>query len=128
MIRFLKGKVLNDREEIKTLLEKSKMISVNQMNAQIKLQEIWKSLNIDNYPLKVNKKEATESTAVTRSCITGKLTESSFSNLSQRACVNDAIRLWNKAPKEAMTATSLNLAKKSKDTSYLVYTLQSLLR
>ena len=33
-----------------------------------------------------------------RSCTTGKLTESGFSDLSQRACVNNAIRLWKKAP------------------------------
>ena len=56
------------------------------------------------------KKVATESTAVTRSCTAGKLTDSGFSNLSQKAWVNDATRLWNKAPKELTTAISLNLA------------------
>ena len=30
------------------------MLSVNQVNAQVKLQEMWKANNVDNYPLKVN--------------------------------------------------------------------------
>ena len=29
---------------------------INQLNAQIKLMEIWKATNIDNYPLQLNKK------------------------------------------------------------------------
>ena len=30
------------------------MLSVNQMNAQIKMTEIWKASNVDNYPLKID--------------------------------------------------------------------------
>ena len=55
MMWFLNGKELSDRVEIKTLLETSNMLSVNEMNAQIKLFEIWKVLNFENYPLKVKK-------------------------------------------------------------------------
>ena len=37
------------------MLEKFKAVSVNQLNAQIKLLEIWTSLNIVDYPLKIQK-------------------------------------------------------------------------
>ena len=36
------------------------MLSTNQINAQIKLLEIWKALKIDNYPLSVEKKKPCE--------------------------------------------------------------------
>ena len=29
------------------------MLSVNQLNAKIKLLQVWKSLNVDGYPLKI---------------------------------------------------------------------------
>ena len=33
-------------------LGKSKMISINQTHAQIKLTEMWKAINVTNYPHK----------------------------------------------------------------------------
>ena len=45
------------------------------MNAQIKLLEIWKAVNLENYPLKINKKVSNESTSVTWSSTQGKLIE-----------------------------------------------------
>ena len=40
------------------LLEETNMMSINQLNAQIKIMEIWKALNIDGYPLKLDKQTA----------------------------------------------------------------------
>ena len=37
---------------IKSMLVKFKMLSFNQLNAQIKLNEMWKSIHIKNYPVK----------------------------------------------------------------------------
>ena len=34
-----------------SLLEKFGMLAVNQLNPQIKLLEIWKSINVEKYPL-----------------------------------------------------------------------------
>ena len=39
---------------------KMKMKSVKQINAQIKLNEMWKSVNIENYPIKTNTVSRTE--------------------------------------------------------------------
>ena len=79
------------------------MLSENQLNAQIKLLEVWKALNINikDSPLKILKKEINEITAVTRSLTNGKLIETAFSNtLSIKTCINDDIRLWNIAPSD----------------------------
>ena len=53
MARLLNGKTLKDKIPTKTLLENAKLLSVNQINARIKLQEIWKILNIEEYPIKI---------------------------------------------------------------------------
>ena len=34
------------------MLVKFKMLSVNQINAQIKLNEMWKTIHIEKYPIK----------------------------------------------------------------------------
>ena len=36
------------------------MLSVNQLNAQIKLTEMWKAVKKENYPIKVYKKTIVE--------------------------------------------------------------------
>ena len=35
------------------MLEKFNLLSVNQLSAQIKLKEVWKSLNCEDYPIKL---------------------------------------------------------------------------
>ena len=43
--RFLSGKKLTDKITTKKILSDLKIISINQMSAQIKLTEVWKSRN-----------------------------------------------------------------------------------
>ena len=45
MARFLNG--------TKVLLEQANLLSVNQLNAKIKLQEVCKAINIEDYPIKI---------------------------------------------------------------------------
>ena len=57
----LKGvnyKTLKDKVSAKFLIEKSNLLSVNQINAKVKLQKMWKVLNVDNYPVKIKLNEA----------------------------------------------------------------------
>ena len=89
------------------------MLSVNQINAQIKLVEIWKSLNIKNYPLTVTKKSISDTQPTTRSLTSGKLVEvGGVCGLTSKTCVSDAVRLWNIAPEKVTQATSIHTAKK----------------
>ena len=64
MGRFLNSKTLTDKIESKVLLKNINMLSVNQLNAKIKLLEVWKSLNVDNYPLKIATKAQNNNTKV----------------------------------------------------------------
>ena len=44
---------LSDRQPTKALLNKIEILSVNQLNASIKLTELWKAVNNADCPLKI---------------------------------------------------------------------------
>ena len=48
---------------------------MNQLNAQIKITELWKSCNVLNYPVNFNKTGSSIQNAGLRSGATGKLPE-----------------------------------------------------
>ena len=49
--RFLSGISLLDKVKTEKIYEDLKILSANQINAQIKLQEVWKSNNSNTYPI-----------------------------------------------------------------------------
>ena len=51
------------------------MLSISQMNAQIKLTKIWKNINIPNYPTKTIAALRNDSVVNTRACAAGQLEE-----------------------------------------------------
>ena len=75
MARFLNNKTLKDRVCTKTLLNNVNMLSVNQLNARIKIQEIWKTQNIKNYPIEIASQTVSEDRTNTRSNHEGRLIE-----------------------------------------------------
>ena len=52
MARFLTGKKILDKIPTKDIYNELKLPSVIQMNAQIKLLEVWKSQQSETYPIK----------------------------------------------------------------------------
>ena len=48
MMRTLENVRVKDKVSVKSLLEKNKMLSVNQTMAQIKLTEMWKCKNMES--------------------------------------------------------------------------------
>ena len=60
LLRSLNNTKLSDRVSTAYLLEKFNMLSVNQINAQSKLLEVWKALNVPKYPLKSNSNQKTK--------------------------------------------------------------------
>ena len=111
LLRLICGTKLVDRVPTRELLNRANMLSVNQINAQIKIQEIWKALNIDNYPLKVQKHTVNSDTVNTRACTFGKLIESGKSLVSQKCCINDATKLWNNLPSDLKNCLSISQIK-----------------
>ena len=95
-----------------TLLKQTNTLSVNQMNGQIKNQEVWKALNVKNYPIQVEKQVGAEQGPTTRATTSGRLIEHGLSCLSQKSCINDAVRLWNKLPSSVTECVSLYQIKK----------------
>ena len=96
---------------IATLTE-LKMLSVNQINAQIKLNEVWKSLNNKTYPNKWEIKKD-NSSMQTRSSNTMQLSEPGMTNVLRSTFMSDAACLWNKAPESIKTSKTLYQAKKN---------------
>ena len=87
------------------------MLSVNQLNAKVKLLEVWKALNVEDYPLKVERQSTDASRVNTRADSTKKPIEIGNSLLVQKTCISDAIHLWNKAPNQVTSCSSLSQAK-----------------
>ena len=82
------------------------------MNAQIKIQEIWKSLNVIDYPIQLPRQVVQISGPATRACTTGRLIECGVSTLSQKTCINDAVKLWNSLPVSVTMCETLSQVKK----------------
>ena len=57
MLRILDGALVSNRKSTKTLLDNQNMLSVNQIAAQIKLTEMWKTSNEPQYPIKMKTRE-----------------------------------------------------------------------
>ena len=113
LLRALNGSKLSEKISTKSMLKKFNMLSVNQMNAQIKLLEMWKSVNIINYPIKTSPVKRNDNFVNTRAVSNGVLQEKSITNHSQRTFLNDAIHIWNLSPSELKSCTSIFSAKKS---------------
>ena len=85
-----------------SLLLKFGMLSVNQLNAQVKL---------DDYPLKIERQSTQSNGVSTRADSRGKPIRVGKSLLTQKSCISDAIHLWNMAPESIITSSSLYQAK-----------------
>ena len=104
---FMENFRINDRCNTKNLLENTKMLSVNQIMAQIKLTEMWKAINTNKNPLNFQPRSAAEDTRTTRSISNGMLENSGFSVLSKNSFIEDSKRVWNLAPSSIKDAKSL---------------------
>ena len=74
------------------------MLSVNQINAQIKLSEMWKAVNDSDHPFNISKKESGPHVRAMRSITNEVLTVLSYTELSKQTFINDGIKAWNTAP------------------------------
>ena len=94
-----------------SLLQKFGMLSANQMNVQLKLVEVWKAMNVQDYPLKIERQSVQQNGVSTRADSTGKPIGIGKSQLTQKSCISNAIHLWNLAPVSVTGSLSLYQAK-----------------
>ena len=71
MLRLLNGSTIEDKVSTKSLLANLNLLSVNQMNAQIKIAEAWKCSTIPDYPLKIIKAKNADECVTTRAILNG---------------------------------------------------------
>ena len=113
LARALNNAKLSDHRSTKSLLANLDMSSVNQLNAQIKITEIWKAVHKDNYPIEVKKYILEADERILRSKISDKLLVKGHSDLMKSSYKNDAIKLWNNCPDSITKCTSVYSAKKA---------------
>ena len=82
-----------------------------EINAQIKLLEVWKALNVKDYPLEIEQHTAHPERVATRACEKRRPCEIGRSNLSKTTSVSDAVRIWNSAHNKVTGAKTLYEAK-----------------
>ena len=98
MLRLLNNTRISDKISTSSLLTKFNMMSVNQINAQIKLSEMWKAVNVEDHPFNLDRKESGPNIRSMRSITNEMLPVKSFSELSKNTFINDGIKAWNLAP------------------------------
>ena len=113
MLRTMNVSKIKDKISTVTLLNKFGLLSVNQLAAQIKLTEVWKSLNVVGHPslLEPYHKVSTATTAGLRPKPTRILNDSSKLLCAKFSFHVDAARLWNLAPPTIKSADTLRKAK-----------------
>ena len=79
LLRLLNNSRISDKISTKSLLSKFNLLSVNQMNAQIKLTEIWKSVYVNNYSIKTSMLQRGSDAVNTRAMSHGVLKEAKVS-------------------------------------------------
>ena len=87
------------------------MLAVNQLNAQIKLLEMWKAINVDKYPLQLKRHNSEHIGATTRADSRNRPCNIGKSNLTHNTAVSDAVRVWNLAPEKIKDCKSVGQAK-----------------
>ena len=85
MLHFLNNSRISDKISTASasLLNKFNMMSVNQINAQIKLSEMWKAVKDDDHPFNLVKRESGQNVRGMRSISKELLPVRSFSELSK---------------------------------------------
>ena len=112
MLRYMNGSKIADKISTKSILTKHNISSVNQLNAEIKLLDIWKAMHIENHPTKIEKMMASDRMVATRATSNGNLVEKGVTTLAKNTFLNDAIKIWNKAPECIKSCKTIWSAKK----------------
>ena len=90
LLRLLTNTKISDRVSNAELLERVGMLSVNQINAQIKLGELWKATHYETYPTKFTRQNELQTYQSTRACAEGKLVEEGSKTASLKTFKGDA--------------------------------------
>ena len=108
LLRTLECVKIKDRRSVSKMLSSQNRLSVNQLQAQVKLTEMRKANNVKGYPLNIEKIKHAPNSSVTRSVTAENFKEPK----TTLTFIGDATRLWNKAPLGIRQAKSIGIVKK----------------
>ena len=111
LLRFLNGTKVSDKVTTVSMLKKFNMLAVNQMNAQSKLLEVWKALNVPKYPLSIKQQSRNHEGVSTRADSKQRPCDVGRSTITKKTCISDAVRIWNLAPEKITQCSSAYQAK-----------------
>ena len=113
MIRMVENVSLKDHIKSADMLTKNGLLSVNQLAAQIKITEAWKSLNIENYSVKMENNQLNRQTndRSVRPNTVKLWKEDTRVKSAESSFIRDAARLWNQIPSQISDAKTLGMAK-----------------
>ena len=113
MLRAINGSRIGNMIIVESLLKKFGLLSVNQLAAQIKLIEVWKSFHVEGYPLTLDPYANPDRTVtIELRPQTNRTYDDSFKlKITSQSFCTDVARLWNLAPTTIKTATTLTAAK-----------------
>ena len=86
---------------------------MNQTNAQIKLLEVWKSLQSESYPMKWAKRNDLTLDRRTRAADENHLHVENGCSILNSTFMTDAARIWNQALENIKNCTTLYLVKEN---------------
>ena len=110
--RFVHGSTLADRISTTTIFKDTKLLLVNQINAQIKLLEVWKSKNFQAYPIQWENRSDKIGKSGLKSSNKPDLIIKGKSKTQEQTFYNDAARVWNAAPNNIRDCKTIVAVKK----------------
>ncbi len=120
MLRGINKSRISDKISTKSMLKKFDLLSVNQLAVQIKLIEVWKSINVTGHPIKLENysQHSSDLTATLRPRHNRTYNDSAKFKISQSSFHVDAARVWNLAPNSVTASKSIGELKRT-STSYV---------
>ena len=114
MLRLIHGSTLKDRISTAELLKSVNVLSVNQLALEIKLTECWKSININNYPVEMDKGhvEQAEEGRQLRTSSLRQFKDHSKTKIGEESFHISTGTAWNNALQDIKDAKSIFTAKK----------------
>ena len=98
---------------IKSMLDKIGWLSINQLASEVRLIEVWKSLNQENYSLKSLFEKVNNNQPNTRASIKIRLKSGFKSRLRENSFHYPSVKLWNSAPSTIFNAQTESEARKA---------------
>ena len=113
LLRMLNNSRIPDKISTVSMLDKFQLLSVNQLSAEIKLIEVWKSINVENCPTQMDpyNKVPRRADHKLRPRSNRIFNDTSRLQVSQSSFNIDAARVWNNATPDVQNATTLRRAK-----------------